>query len=108
MAQGARGHVGEIAQRFYRHMFDAHPELLDGTFNHGNQARGEHQPALAGSVAAFAAALVRGPERVPENLLSRIAHKHASLGIRPDQYQVVHDNLIWAIVDVLGDARGVG
>ena len=27
---------------------------------------------------------------------------HASLGIRPDQYQVVHDNLMWAIVDVLG------
>ena len=41
---------------------------------------------------------------MPENLLSRIAHKHASLGIRPDQYQVVHDNLMWAIVDVLGDA----
>jgi nitric oxide dioxygenase len=97
-------HVGEIAQRFYRHMFDAHPELLDGTFNRGNQARGEQQQALAGSVAAFAGSLVRGPERVPENLLSRIAHKHASLGIRPDQYQVVHDNLMWAIVDVLGDA----
>src|SRR4029450_9243061 len=42
--------------------------------------------------------------RVPEKLLSRIAHKHASLGIRADQYQVVHDNLMWAIVDVLGDA----
>jgi nitric oxide dioxygenase len=41
---------------------------------------------------------------VPESLLRRIAHKHASLGIRPDQYQVVHDNLMWAIVDVLGDA----
>ena len=36
--------------------------------------------------------------------MSRIAHKHASLGISPDQYQVVHDNLFWAIVDVLGDA----
>ena len=34
----------------------------------------------------------------------RIAHKHASLGIRPDQYQVVYDNLMWAIGDVLGDA----
>ena len=26
------------------------------------------------------------------------------MGIRPDQYQVVHDNLMWAIVDVLGEA----
>jgi nitric oxide dioxygenase len=96
--------IGEIAKRFYGHMFTAHPELLDGLFNRGNQKRGEQQLALAGSVAAFATALVKSPDRLPENLLSRIAHKHASLGIRPDQYQVVHDNLFWAIVDVLGDA----
>ena len=97
-------HIGKIAQRFYGHLFTEHPELLDGTFNRGNQASGEQQQALAGSVAAFASSLIETPERVPENLLSRIAHKHASLGIRADQYQVVHDNLMWAIVDVLGDA----
>jgi nitric oxide dioxygenase len=97
-------HIGEIAQRFYQHMFANHPELLDGTFNRGNQARGEQQQALAGSVATFASALVQKPEHVPESLLRRIAHKHASLGIRPDQYQVVYDNLMWAIGDVLGDA----
>src|SRR3954451_21682570 len=97
-------HVGEIASRFYRHLFVEHPELLDGVFNRGNQARGEQQQSLAGSVATFASALVETPPRTPESLLSRIAHKHASLGISPDQYQVVHDNLMWAIVDVLGDA----
>jgi nitric oxide dioxygenase len=97
-------HIGAIAGRFYEHMFAAHPELMDGIFNRGNQTSGEQQQALAGSVAAFATALVTTPTHLPENLLSRIAHKHASLGIRPDQYQVVHDNLMWAIVDVLGDA----
>src|SRR5919199_3165430 len=97
-------HIGEIAQRFYRHMFEARPELLDGLFNRGNQAQGTQQVALAGSVAAFASALVKTPEQLPEHLLSRIAHKHASLGLRPDQYQLVHDHLFWAIVDVLGDA----
>jgi len=97
-------HIGEIAARFYRHMFAEHPELLDGTFNRGNQVDGSQQQALAGSVAVFASALLETPERMPEHLLSRIAHKHASLGIRPDQYQIVHDNLMWAIVDVLGDA----
>jgi hypothetical protein len=50
----------------YRHLFAEHPELLDGVFNRGNQARGEQQRALAGSVAAFAAALVETPERTPE------------------------------------------
>src|SRR5688500_15585297 len=60
--------------------------------------------ALAGSVAVFASSLVKVPEQLPEHLLSRIAHKHASLGIIPAQYDVVHDNLFWSIVDVLGEA----
>ncbi|MCU1606824.1 MAG: Oxidoreductase FAD-binding [Modestobacter sp.] len=96
--------IEEIARRFYAHMFGEHPELLDGLFNRGNQAEGTQQAALAGSVAVFASALLKTPEQVPEHLLSRIAHKHASLGLRPDQYQVVHEHLFWAIVDVLGDA----
>jgi nitric oxide dioxygenase len=97
-------HIQEIATRFYAHLFSEHPELHDGVFNRGNQAEGTQQVALAGSVAVFASALVKVPEQVPEQLLQRVAHKHASLGITPAQYEVVHDNLFWAIVDVLGDA----
>lgn len=97
-------HIGAIAERFYDHLFTEHPELLDGTFNRGNQAEGSQQQALAGSVAIFAEALLNHPEHLPERLLTRVGHKHASLGIRPDQYQVVYDNLMWAIGDVLGDA----
>jgi nitric oxide dioxygenase len=96
--------IGKIAERFYQHLFSEHPELLNGTFNRGNQAEGTQQQALAGSVAMFASALVNHPDQLPEHLLNRVAHKHASLGIQPAQYQVVHDNLFWAIVDVLGDA----
>ena len=97
-------HIEEIATRFYRHLFGEHPELIDGVFNRGNQAEKTQQMALAGSVAVFASSLVKVPEQLPEQLLSRIAHKHASLGITPAQYDVVHDNLFWAIADVLGDA----
>jgi len=97
-------HIKDIAEQFYRHMFTTHPELLDGTFNRGNQAQGTQQLALAGSVAAFATALVKTPGHLPENLLARIAHKHASLAIQPEQYEIVHDNLMWAIGEVLGDA----
>ena len=96
--------IEEIATRFYEHLFGEHPELLDGTFNRGNQAEKTQQMALAGSVAVFASSLLKVPEQLPEQLLSRIAHKHASLGITPAQYDVVHDNLFSAIVDVLGDA----
>jgi len=97
-------HIEEIATRFYTHLFGEHPELFDGVFNRGNQAERTQQMALAGSVAVFASSLIKVPEQLPEHLLSRIAHKHASLGIIPAQYDVVHDNLFWAIVDVLGDA----
>ena len=96
--------IEEIATRFYTHLFGEHPELLDGVFNRGNQAERTQQMALAGSVAVFASSLVKVPEQLPDHLLSRIAHKHASLGISPALYDVVHDNLFWAIVDVLGDA----
>lgn len=96
--------IQEIARRFYAHMFDENPGLIDGLFNRGNQADGRQQQALAGSVAAFASMLVTTPDQLPDHLLSRISHKHVSLGLRPDQYQVVHDHLMWAIVDVLGEA----
>ncbi|WP_144671384.1 globin domain-containing protein [Arthrobacter sp. U41] len=97
-------HIEEIAKRFYKHMFDARPDLLDGLFNRGNQADGRQQQALAGSIAAFAGLLVDNVDQVPDHLLSRVAHKHVSLGLSPGQYQIVHDHLMWAIVDVLGDA----
>jgi nitric oxide dioxygenase len=96
--------IQTIAQRFYEHLFEGHPELLDGVFNRGNQKEGTQQQALAGSIAVFAGALVEHPDRLPWHLLSRVAHKHASLGLRPEQYEVVYENLFWAIADVLGDA----
>ncbi|MFI5890084.1 globin domain-containing protein [Actinoplanes sp. NPDC051513] len=97
-------HIEEIANRFYAHMFAAHPEFHDGMFNRGNQAAGSQPKALAGSVAVFASAMLADPPEIPDRLLTRIAHKHASLGIRPDQYQIVGDHLRWAIGDALGDA----
>ncbi|GAA1534481.1 FAD-binding oxidoreductase [Dactylosporangium maewongense] len=97
-------HIGEIADRFYAHMFAARPDLQDGLFNRGNQAEGSQPKALAGSVAVFASTLLDDPLRPPGRLLTRISHKHASLGIRPEQYGIVHEHLMWAIGDVLGAA----
>lgn len=97
-------HINEITPVFYGRMFTSHPDLLRDTFNRGNQRSGEQQKALAASVATFASMLVdpEGPD--PVEMLSRIAHKHVSLGIIADQYQIVHDHLFAAIVEVLGDA----
>ncbi|CAM5730363.1 nitric oxide dioxygenase OS=Streptomyces tendae OX=1932 GN=F3L20_24815 PE=3 SV=1 [Streptomyces tendae] len=96
--------LGEITERFYAGMFAARPELLRDLFNRGNQAAGTQRQALAGSIAAFAAHLVDHPDDRPDAMLSRIAHKHASLGVSPDQYAIVHEHLFAAIAEVLGDA----
>jgi nitric oxide dioxygenase len=96
--------IGEIASVFYVRLFAAHPELERDLFNRGNQANGAQQQALAGSIAAFASALVSHPDQRPDTMLARIAHKHASLGITRDQYEIVHTHLFAAIAEVLGDA----
>ncbi len=96
--------IGEITPIFYRRMFAAHPELERDLFNRGNQAQGEQQSALAGAIAAYATLLVAEDGRDPLEVLARIAHKHASLGITEDQYPIVHEHLFAAIVEVLGDA----
>ncbi|MER6141419.1 globin domain-containing protein [Streptomyces sparsogenes] len=98
------GALDEITARFYGTMFAEQPQLLDGLFNRGNQASGEQRKALAGSIAAFAQALLDDPDTSPEALLSRIAHKHAALGVTEDQYTIVHKYLFRAIGDVLGEA----
>ncbi|MFD8588528.1 globin domain-containing protein [Streptomyces sp. NPDC059637] len=96
--------LDEITARFYATMLGEHPELLDGMFNRGNQASGAQRRALAGSIAAFAQALLADPDTRPDALLARIAHKHASLGVTDDQYTIVHKYLFRAIADVLGEA----
>ncbi|WP_327230154.1 globin domain-containing protein [Streptomyces murinus] len=96
--------IEQITERFYARLFDAHPELLRDLFNRGNQASGAQKSALAGSIAAFAGYLVEHPDQRPDAMLSRIAHKHASLGVVPEQYPVVHEHLFAAIAEILGDA----
>ena len=99
--------VGErmpaIARNFYSRMLTAHPELFDGLFSRSNQKNGSQQQALAGSIAAFATHLIANPGTTPEALLSRIAHKHVSLDIRPEQYEVVYKYLFEGIADELSD-----
>ncbi|MEU5768854.1 globin domain-containing protein [Streptomyces asoensis] len=104
--------IGEITERFYAELFAAHPDLLRDLFNRGNQAAGTQRQALAGSIAAFATRLVERtgdtpddrPQDRPDAMLTRIAHKHASLGVTPEQYEVVHEHLFAAIAGVLGEA----
>ncbi|MEU6901818.1 globin domain-containing protein [Streptomyces virginiae] len=96
--------IGDITELFYAKLFAAHPELLRDLFNRGNQNAGLQKQALAGSIAAFATHLVEHPDTRPDVMLSRIAHKHASLGVTREQYTVVHRHLFAAIAEILGEA----
>lgn len=91
----------KITTRFYESMFSAHPELLN-IFNHANQKQGRQQKALAGTVYAAAKYIDQLETIIP--VVKQIAHKHRSLGIKPEHYPIVGKHLILAIKDVLGDA----
>ncbi|WP_420832378.1 NO-inducible flavohemoprotein [Paenibacillus humicola] len=90
-----------ITKRFYELLFAGHPELLN-VFNHANQKQGRQQAALANAVYAAAAHIDRLHEILPA--VRQIAHKHRSLGIKPEHYPIVGETLLAAIKDVLGDA----
>ena len=96
--------IPHITPEFYRSMFEARPDLLDGMFSRANQKNGTQPQALAGSIAMFASHLLNHPDSYPDEVLSRVAHKHASLGLKPEEYPTVHEHLFKAIAADLGDA----
>lgn len=91
-------HGEAITRCFYNKLFTAHPELKN-VFNMVNQQRGEQPRALADAVIAYAANIDNLEVLLPA--VSRIANKHVSLGIKPEQYPLVGSNLLAAIQEVL-------
>lgn len=88
----------EITTRFYKMLFDAHPELLN-IFNHANQQQGRQQTALANTVYAAAQNIDKLEALLPA--VKKIAHKHRSLGVKSEHYPIVGEFLLKAIKDVL-------
>ncbi|MEK8129444.1 NO-inducible flavohemoprotein [Paenibacillus filicis] len=94
-------HGTDITKRFYQLLFTGHPELLN-VFNHANQSQGRQQTALANAVYAAAQHIDKLESILP--VVRQIAHKHRSLGVRPEHYPIVGQTLLQAIKEVLGDA----
>lgn len=94
-------HGYDIIKCFYKRMFEAHPELKN-VFNIAHQEQGQQQQALARAVYAYAEN-IEDPGTLMA-VLKNIANKHASLGVRPEQYPIVGEHLLAAIKEVLGDA----
>ena len=96
-----RQHGVAITTAFYHNLFVEYPELKN-LFNMGNQAQGTQQQSLAAAVFAYAANISKPEVLTP--VISRIVHKHVSLGILPEHYPIVGRHLLGAFKEVLGDA----
>ncbi|GGI54022.1 globin domain-containing protein [Oxalicibacterium solurbis] len=96
-----REHGLTITKVFYQDLFENYPHLRN-TFNAGNQASGAQQQSLASAVFAYAANIDNAAALAP--VISRIVHKHVSLGITAAYYPIVGHHLLGAIKKVLGDA----
>ncbi|KAI5461811.1 flavodoxin reductases (ferredoxin-NADPH reductases) family 1 [Mariannaea sp. PMI_226] len=94
-------HGVAITTLFYNRLLETHPELKN-IFNTAHQATGEQPAALAHAVWAYAVN-IDNPQTL-EAAISRIGHKHASLGVTAGLYSVVGEGLLVAIKDVLGNA----
>lgn len=94
-------HGVAITTLFYQNMIDAHPELKN-IFSMSNQNSGAQPRALAAAVFAYAS-YVDDLGKL-KAAVERIAHKHESLKVQPEQYAIVGKHLIEAVAAVLGDA----
>lgn len=89
-----------ITDHFYNRMFSHNPELQH-TFNMTNQKTGRQKTALYDAIVAYAHHLDNLD--VLTQAVTRIANKHASLNIQPDDYQIVGHHLIETFRELLGE-----
>ncbi|KAF2089417.1 flavohemo protein [Saccharata proteae CBS 121410] len=94
-------HGKTITTTFYENLLRDNPSL-NNVFNTANQANGHQPRALATALYAYAANIDDLGALSPA--LELICHKHASLYIRPEQYDIVGTYLLAAMKEVLGDA----
>lgn len=95
-----KAHGVALTTHFYNRMFTHNPELKN-IFNMGNQQSGKQQVALAMAVLNYAENIDDPSPLVPA--VTQIGHKHVSLDIRPEHYQIVGKHLLASIGEVLGD-----
>ncbi|KAK7194911.1 Oxidoreductase FAD/NAD-binding domain protein [Novymonas esmeraldas] len=94
----------QLTAAFYKRMLSNHPELKD-VFNMAHQRDLAQPKALFNAVVAYATHLrdlgALGPA------VEKIAQKHVSFNIQPDQYQIVGHNLLKTIEAELNPGQEV-
>lgn len=88
----------KLTAHFYDRMLSQHPELKN-VFNMNNQRNGNQREALFNAICAYGVNLDNLAALLPA--VEKIAQKHASLAIKPEQYAIVGDNLLATIKELL-------
>lgn len=91
----------EITDHFYTRMFKHNPELKD-VFNMRNHENGRQPFALFSAVAAYAKH-IDDLDALGE-AVERIAQKHVSFDVQPEQYAIVGHHLIATLHELAPDA----
>ncbi|KAK0611418.1 globin-like protein [Immersiella caudata] len=94
-------HGETITKVFYHNLIGENP-VLRNVFSKTSQDTLRQPRALANAVLAYATYIDDLPKLAAA--VERIAHKHVSLQVSPEQYDIVGQYLIQAIGQVLGDA----
>lgn len=93
-----------LTAHFYDRMLSHHPELRN-VFNMSNQRNGDQREALFNAICAYGANLENLAVLLPA--VEKIAQKHTSLNIQPDQYAIVGENLLATIKELLDPGEEV-
>lgn len=94
----------KLTAHFYDRMFAHNPELKD-IFNMSNQRNGDQRQALFDAICAYASNLENLAALLPA--VERIAQKHASFNIQPDQYQIVGHHLLATLDEMFSPGQEV-
>ncbi len=102
----------KLTAHFYDRMFTHNPELKE-IFNMSNQRNGDQREALFNAIAAYASNIENLPALLPA--VEKIAQKHTSFQIKPEQYNIVGEHLLATLdemfsqqmLDAWGKAYGV-
>jgi nitric oxide dioxygenase len=94
----------KLTAHFYDRMFAHNPELKE-IFNMSNQRNGDQREALFNAIAAYASNIENLAALLPA--VEKIAQKHTSFQIKPEQYDIVGSHLLATLDEMFSPGQEV-
>lgn len=94
----------KLTAHFYDRMFAHNPELKE-IFNMSNQRNGDQREALFNAIAAYASNIENLAALLPA--VEKIAQKHTSFQIKPEQYNIVGAHLLATLDEMFSPGQEV-